>query len=70
MASWKKNPVYHGDDLSGFVDPNWCCSNCGGRAPIVIGLGLYDLVDTCPHCGEPMYATDNHVGHKEENKHE
>lgn len=54
MASWKKNPVYHGDDLSGFVDPNWCCSNCGGRAPIVIGLGLYDLVDTCPRCGGPL----------------
>jgi len=34
MAHWKKHPVYHGDDTSGFIDPNWCCSNCGGQAPI------------------------------------
>lgn len=54
MASWKKNPVYHGDDVSGFVDPNWCCTNCGGQAPIIPYWGMYDLVDICPHCGEKM----------------
>lgn len=54
MAHWKKNPVYHGDDTSGFVDPNWRCSNCGGQAPTDPYWGIYDLVGTCPHCNEKM----------------
>lgn len=54
MAHWKKNPVYHGDDTSGFIDLNWSCSNCGGQAPIIPYWDMYDLVDICPHCGEKM----------------
>lgn len=54
MASWIRKPIYHGDDISGWVDQNWTCSNCGKTAPIVPYWGLYDLVDTCPHCGEKM----------------
>ncbi len=54
MAHWKKNPVYHGDDTSGFIDPNWCCSNCGSQAPTVPYWGIYNFVDTCPHCGKKM----------------
>ena len=54
MAEWKKVPIYHGDDESGYVDPNWRCTACGGRAPIIQWLGIYDLVETCPYCGEKM----------------
>ena len=58
MARWIKNPKYHGDDTIGWVDPNWCCSSCGGKAPVIRWLGLYDLVDVCPNCGEEMEYDD------------
>ncbi len=54
MAEWVKNPQYHGDDTSCFVDPGWCCSECGTRAPTIPYCGMYNLVDICPHCGEKM----------------
>ena len=54
MAKWVRKPIYHGDEISGSVDPNWRCSNCGERAPIIPYWYLYDLAEICPNCGEKM----------------
>ena len=51
---WYKDPVYHGDNVSGFIDPNWRCSNCNHQAPIDLYWGIYDLTDICPYCYSEM----------------
>lgn len=52
-GKWVRHNTYHGDDTSGFVDPDWRCSECGRQA-IVNDWFLYDLTDFCPHCGARM----------------
>ena len=67
MAKWIKKPVYHGDDTSGYVDPNWTCSYCGGKAPVDPYWGIYDLVENCPHCGMIMTFTREEKSDEEVN---
>lgn len=53
MGHWKRYNTYHGDDTSGFLDPDWRCSECGGQANINNWF-MYDLTDFCPNCGAEM----------------
>ena len=50
---WKRYNTYHGDDTSGFVDPDWRCSECGKKANINEWF-MYDRTDFCPNCGAKM----------------
>lgn len=50
---WERHNIYHGDDVSGSIDPNWRCSECGGQANINTWY-MYDLTNFCPHCGAKM----------------
>jgi hypothetical protein len=50
---WERHNIYYGDDVSGYIDPEWRCSECGGQAN-VNALCMYDLTDFCPHCGADM----------------
>lgn len=50
---WKRHNTYRGDDTSGYVDPDWRCSECGKRANINEYF-MYDLTDFCPNCGADM----------------
>lgn len=50
---WKQHNTYHGDDVSGFIDPDWRCSECGGQANVNAWC-MYDLTDFCPNCGANM----------------
>lgn len=50
---WERHNTYYGDDVSGSVDPDWRCSECGGQANVNIWY-MYDLTDFCPHCGADM----------------
>ena len=50
---WERHNTYHGDDVSGFIDPDWRCSECGGQANVNAWF-MYDLTDFCPHCGADM----------------
>lgn len=52
-AEWKRHNTYHGDDTSGYVDPDWRCSVCGKPA-LVNAWMMYDLTDFCPNCGAKM----------------
>lgn len=52
-GNWKRYNTYHGDDTSGFVDPDWRCSECGRQA-ITNEWFMYELTDFCPHCGADM----------------
>lgn len=52
-GKWERHNTYHGDDTSGSVDPDWRCSECGGRANINEWF-MYDLTDFCPNCGADM----------------
>ena len=52
-GKWERRNTYHGDDTSGFVDPDWRCSECGGQANVNV-WSMYDLTDFCPHCGVDM----------------
>lgn len=53
MGHWERDNTYHGDDTSGFLEPNWRCSECGGQANINHWC-MYDLTDFCPNCGAKM----------------
>ena len=44
---------YIGDDVSGFYDYHWSCSECG-REAITNDWHMYELSDYCPHCGAKM----------------
>jgi rRNA maturation protein Nop10 len=44
---------YIGDDISGFYDYHWACSECGKEA-IINNWNIYELSDYCPHCGAKM----------------
>ena len=50
---WKRHNTYYGDDVSGSIDPDWRCSECGGQANVNEWF-MYDLTDFCPHCGAAM----------------
>ena len=50
---WVRHNTYHGDDTSGFVDPDWRCSECDKQATVNEWF-LYDLTPYCPNCGAKM----------------
>ena len=50
---WERHNTYYGDDVSGSVDPDWRCSECGGQANVNVWC-MYDLTDFCPNCGADM----------------
>lgn len=52
-GKWERHNTYHGDDVSGFVDPDWRCSECDRQANVNAWC-MYDLTDFCPHCGARM----------------
>ena len=52
-GKWERHNTYHGDDVSGYIDPDWRCSECGGQANVNAWC-LYDLTDFCPNCGARM----------------
>lgn len=52
-GKWRRNNTYRGDDTSGFVDPDWRCSECGKQASVNEWF-MYDLTDFCPSCGADM----------------
>ena len=52
-GKWERHNTYHGDDVSGFVDPDWRCSECGRQASVNAWF-MYDLTDFCPNCGARM----------------
>lgn len=53
MGKWERHNTLHGDDVSGFVDPDWKCSECGRQANVNAWC-MYDLTDFCPNCGARM----------------
>lgn len=55
---WERYNTYHGDDTSGFVDPDWRCSECGRQANISEWF-IYDLTNYCPNCGAEMKEEEN-----------
>jgi len=52
-GKWVQHSTYHGDDTSGFIDPDWRCSECGRQANVNEWF-MYDLTDFCPNCGADM----------------
>ena len=52
---WERHNTYHGDDTSGYIDPDWRCSVCGRQANVNEWF-MYDLTDFCPNCGAKMEA--------------
>lgn len=44
---------YIGDDISGFYDYHWSCSECE-REAIINDWNMYELSDYCPNCGAKM----------------
>lgn len=57
-GKWERHNTYHGDDTSGFVDPDWRCSECGRQAN-VNALCMYNLTEFCPHCGARMEGEED-----------
>ena len=57
MGHWERHNTHHGDDTSGFLEPDWRCSECGGQA-IINNWFMYDLTDFCPNCGAQMERRD------------
>lgn len=51
---------YIGDDVSGFYDYHWACSECE-REAIINDWNIYELSDYCPHCGAKMKGADDEV---------
>lgn len=49
---------YIGDDVSGFYDYHWACSECE-REAIINEWNIYELSDYCPHCGAKMKGADD-----------
>lgn len=60
MGHWKRDNTYHGDDTSGFLAPNWRCSECGGQA-IINSWFMYDLTNFCPNCGADMRGEEHEL---------
>ena len=56
-GKWIRHNTYHGDNTSGYVDPDWRCSECGEQA-LVNEFCMYDLTDFCPNCGTDMREGD------------
>ena len=52
-GKWIKIPEFCGDDVSGFVDNHFSCSECKKEAEIN-SWGFYILSDFCPNCGADM----------------
>lgn len=52
-GKWIKIPEFCGDDISGFVDNHFSCSECKKEAEIN-SWGFYILSDFCPNCGANM----------------
>ena len=52
-GKWIKNPEYIGDEISGFIDNHFSCSECKKEAEIN-PWGFYILSDFCPNCGADM----------------
>ena len=48
-----KIPEFCGDDVSGFIDNHFSCSECKKEAEIN-SWGFYILSDFCPNCGADM----------------
>lgn len=57
-GKWIKIPEFHGDDVSGFIDNHFSCSECKKEAAIN-PWGFYILSDFCPNCGADM-REENH----------
>ena len=58
-GKWIKIPEFCGDDVSGFIDNHFSCSECKKEAEIN-PWGFYILSDFCPNCGADMRG-DKHV---------
>lgn len=54
-GKWIKIPEFCGDDVSGFVDNHFSCSECKKEAEIN-SWGFYILSDFCPNCGARMVS--------------
>ena len=52
-GKWIKIPEFCGDDVSGFIDNHFSCSECKKEAEIN-SWGFYILSDFCPNCGADM----------------
>ena len=52
-GKWIKIPEFCGDDVSGFIDNHFSCSECKKEAEIN-PWGFYILSDFCPNCGADM----------------
>lgn len=52
-GKWIKIPEFCGDDVSGFIDNHFSCSECKKEAEIN-QWGFYILSDFCPNCGADM----------------
>ena len=52
-GKWIKIPKFCGDDISGFIDNHFSCSECKKEAEIN-PWGFYILSNFCPHCGADM----------------
>ena len=52
-GKWIKTPEFCGDDISGFIDNHFSCSECKKEAEIN-PWGFYILSDFCPNCGADM----------------
>ena len=52
-GEWIKIPEFCGDDVSGFIDNHFSCSECKKEAEIN-PWGFYILSDFCPNCGADM----------------
>lgn len=52
-GKWIKKPEFCGDDVSGFIDNHFSCSECKKEAEIN-SWGFYILSDFCPNCGARM----------------
>lgn len=54
---WIKIPEFCGDDVSGFIDNHFSCSECKKEAEINL-WGFYILSDFCPNCGVKMIGEE------------
>ena len=57
-GKWIKIPEFCGDDISGFIDNHFSCSECKKEAEIN-PWGFYILSDFCPNCGVDMREVNN-----------
>ena len=57
-GKWIKIPEFCGDDVSGFIDNHFSCSECKKEAEIN-PWGFYILSDFCPNCGVDMREVNN-----------